>query len=157
MSGRGINELCFSPVFDNFQVEGETFLRKRDIEIDVIAAFDGAFSGHGAVIAGALGDCFLKQRDGLGVRELGVVEEEIEAGLATHGAEIDDGVFGFAVSEERRHDVFAGVHLGVGEQVARVRLFEAHIERGDVSVDAAEIQAGDEDIVIDVEAGDSIH
>ena len=61
-----------------------------------------------------------------------------------------------AVADKRGEHVLKGVHRRVVHEIARIRAAMAHVVGGHVPVDPADIQAGQEDVVVDCEAGDSV-
>ena len=104
-----------------------------------------------------LGEDPPEEGNGAGKVQLPPVKEKVEAGLAAHGAEVEDGVLLRGVPEEGGDEVLHGVHFRVAQEVAGVGPFEAEVQRDGVAVLPGEVEAGGQDRVVHGEAGDAFH
>ena len=155
--GGGVAEVGLRPVGDEVRVEGAGGPAQGDIQVTIISALPGGLAGHLSLVFRRLGEDPLEEGDGAGEVQLPPVEEEVEAGLAAHGAEVEDGVLLRGVPEEGGDEVLHGVHLGVGQKIAGVGLFEAEIQGDGVAVPPGEVEAGGQHRVVHGEAGDAFH
>ena len=145
------------PIPDPVCVPGAAVPGQGHVQIAEVAALRGAFAGHGTIIDRPGGEHPLHQADSRLIRQAAAVEQEVKPRLAAHGAEVDHGVLFRTVAQKSGDDVLHRVHLGIGQQVAGVGLFEAQVEGGDVSVPAGQVQAGNQHVVVHREAGDPFH
>ena len=74
-----VREFFYVPVGNQIGIEFAHGLAGLHIQIDVVAAFHGAFAGHLALEGGSGGKDLLQQFDGALAGEQIVVEKEIEA------------------------------------------------------------------------------
>ena len=152
-----IDQLFHRPAVQNTGVKRAALPRQRHVQVDIISTFAGGLAGHGAFPRRALCEHLPQQVDGLRVGELSAVKQEVEARLAAHGTEVDDGILLLAVAQGGGDDVLHRVHLGVGQQVAGVGPLEAQVKGGDAAVPAAEIQPRRQHVVVHGKACDTFH
>lgn len=135
--------------------------RHGEVLEEVVAAVAGSSAGYVARVVGNELEGALHEGYDVLAREV-AAQEEIVAGEAAHGSPIDDAVFPFrVVAEIGSGKVLDGVECALPERGLAVGRLHADVECGDgLSADlvlAADIDAGEELQVVDLETGYFVH
>ena len=157
-SVRFVGQLFLRPVRQNDRHVRRDGLCAGQIVLLVIAALPLLRAGDFALVIADEGEGVAHQRDGVRFGD-GVPGQEVEARAAAHRADVDDLVAVGAVAREGGKQVLEGVHRAVGHvDVFRVvRHDGADVVGDDVAVDAGNIHALFQFVVVDGEAGDGFH
>lgn len=135
--------------------------RHGEVLEEVVAAVAGSSAGDVTRVGGNELEGALHEGYDVLTREV-AAQEEIVAGEAAHGSPIDDAVFPFGViAEIGSGKVLEGVERALPECGLAVGCLHADVECGDgLSADlvlAADVDAGEELQVVDLETGYFVH
>lgn len=154
-------EVGGSEVAEGVEIAACLVARHGEVLEEVVAAVAGSSAGDIARVVGNELESALHEGHDVFAREV-AAQEEIVAGEAAHGSPIDDAVFPFGVvAEVGGGKMLDGVERALPECGLTVGCLHADVECGDgLCADlvlAADVDAGEELQVVDLETGYFVH